>query len=85
LTDPKTGKLKRVRNNPRVQIAPCTFSGKVCGPTIEGEARVLPIEERDLAIEALNRKYGLLKRFLDLFERHIDKRVYFEITAAPGE
>ena len=85
LTDPKAGKVKRVRNNCRVQMAPCSFNGKVRGPTIDGEARILPPNERHKAIDALNRKYGLTKRFLDLFERHLDKRVYFEIRQVPGE
>lgn len=85
LTDPKSGKVKRVRNNGKVQFAPCTFNGKVRGPTLSGMARILPSEERQKAIDALNKKYGLMKRFLDLFERRLDKRVYFEISQAPGE
>ena len=31
-TNPKSGKAKRIRNNPRVLIAPCTMRGKVTGP-----------------------------------------------------
>lgn len=84
LTDPKSGKVKRIRNSGKVQFAPCTFNGKLRGPTLDGVARILPGEERQKAIDALNRKYGLLKRFLDLFERHLDKRVYLEIRQAPG-
>lgn len=84
LTDPKSGKVKRIRNNGRVQFAPCTFNGKRRGPMLDGMARILSAEERQKAIDALNKKYGLTKRLLDLFERHLDKRVYFEITQAPG-
>ncbi len=36
-----TGKIKRIANNPRVTLAPCTRQGKVLGPTIEGIARRL--------------------------------------------
>jgi len=27
-----SGKYKRIRNNPQVEIAPCTMSGKITGP-----------------------------------------------------
>jgi len=36
-----TGKIKRLANNPRVMLAPCTQQGKPLGPTIEGNARRL--------------------------------------------
>ncbi|MCC7208215.1 MAG: PPOX class F420-dependent oxidoreductase [Anaerolineae bacterium] len=85
LTGPKAGKVKRIRHNDKVQFAPCTFNGKVRGPALNGVARILPTEERQKAIDALNKKYGLIKRLLDLFERHLDKRIYLEIKPAPGE
>lgn len=36
-----TGKIKRLANNPRVTLAPCTRQGKLLGPTVEGTARRL--------------------------------------------
>lgn len=36
-----TGKIKRLANNPRVTLAPCTQRGKPLGPTVEGIARRL--------------------------------------------
>src|ERR1035437_909032 len=34
-------KVKRIRNDPRVRVAPCTARGKQLGPPAEGRARVL--------------------------------------------
>ncbi len=36
-TPHRTGKVKRLRNNPNVQIAPCTYLGKPTGPAISAQ------------------------------------------------
>ena len=36
------GKTKRIRNNPKVKVAPCTIRGKVTGPEFNAVARILP-------------------------------------------
>ncbi|WAZ19037.1 PPOX class F420-dependent oxidoreductase [Streptomyces cinnabarinus] len=43
LTAPDTGKVKRIRNNPRVTVAPCAMNGTVepGAPTATGTARLL--------------------------------------------
>jgi PPOX class probable F420-dependent enzyme len=51
------GKSKRIRNNPRVSVAPCTMRGIVTGPEFAATARILPAEEHALARQAINRKY----------------------------
>ena len=53
-------KLKRIRNNPTVEIAPSTVRGKPTGPTIGARARVLGGSESDHASHALNKKYPIL-------------------------
>jgi PPOX class probable F420-dependent enzyme len=40
MTSSKTGKYKRIRNNPQVKIAPCTIRGKITGPEFPATARV---------------------------------------------
>ena len=42
MTRSDMGKAKRIRNNPRVRVAPCTSRGKVTGPEFEASARILP-------------------------------------------
>ena len=38
-TDSKSGKVKRIRNNPQVRIAPCDIRGNVKGDWFEGKAK----------------------------------------------
>ena len=55
------GKLKRLRRNGRVTLAPCTYSGKVTGAVSTGYARILtePLE-CTAASTALAKKYGVM-------------------------
>jgi PPOX class probable F420-dependent enzyme len=63
------GKVKRIRNNSRVRIAPCDFRGKLKGEWVEAEARILDEAGAELGHRILNKKYGLLKRIGDFFSR----------------
>ncbi|MGH9856091.1 MAG: PPOX class F420-dependent oxidoreductase, partial [Blastocatellia bacterium] len=57
-------KLKRIRNNPEVEIAPSTFRGKPTGPAIRARARVLSGDESVYAGRLLARKYPILHGLL---------------------
>jgi PPOX class probable F420-dependent enzyme len=61
MTRDDSWKYKRVRNNPRVRIAPCTMSGKIVGPEAQAMARILDPNEFSAARAALARKYWLMK------------------------
>src|SRR5262245_56043948 len=62
-------KVKRIRNNPAVRIAPCTMRGKVTGQWVAARARIVDDPaEASRAQAILSRKY-LLKRLFDLFQR----------------
>jgi hypothetical protein len=80
------GKLKRLRNDARVLVAPCTVRGKPLGAPFEASARVLEPREEPLAERALARRYGFGR---ELFERTMDAlRVdmcFLEITPGPWE
>jgi PPOX class probable F420-dependent enzyme len=55
------GKLKRLRHTARVTLAPCSYGGKVTGPVIAGNARVLTEPQAATAAEkALAKKYGFM-------------------------
>lgn len=55
------GKLKRLRRSGRVTLAPCTYSGKVTGAVIAGNARILTEPgECTAASTALAKKYGFM-------------------------
>jgi PPOX class probable F420-dependent enzyme len=57
MTRSDSGKYKRIRNNPKVRVAPCTIRGVVTGPLLDAIARILPLEEHAHARETINRKY----------------------------
>ena len=81
----RTGKLaakvKRIRNDPRVKLAPCTVRGKPLGPYAEGMARLVPPGEEDHAEQAVQANYGLGRKLYEgsaaSFEAH-----YIEVTAS---
>lgn len=79
-TTANTWKVKRMRNNPRVRIAPCDVRGNLKGEWIEGAARLLEGADAERAHGLLTRKYGLLKRLMDLFSRfRTEPRVAFAL------
>ncbi len=57
MTRSDMGKTKRIRNNPQVEVAPCTMRGKVTGPEVAASARILPPQEHAPARRTINRKY----------------------------
>jgi len=61
MTSSKTGKYKRIRNNPQVKIAPCTIRGKITGPEFPATARILPSEEFARVRRMINAKYWLAR------------------------
>jgi PPOX class probable F420-dependent enzyme len=62
-TEADVAKVRRIGNDPRVRVAPCSARGKPLGPPAEGRARVLddPGEGRG-AEAALQANYGLGRR-----------------------
>jgi uncharacterized protein len=70
------GKTKRIRNNPKVTVAPCTIRGAVTGPEFPAAARLLPPEEHAHARQTINRKYWMAR--IPLIWARTD--TYFEIT-----
>ena len=68
-TAPESGKVKRIRNNPKVRIAPCTMRGDLRGAWVDARARICAGDEVAKGQELLTQKYGLMKRIGDFFSR----------------
>jgi len=68
-TTPTSGKVKRIRNDGRVTVAPCTQFGRVTGAAEEARARLMTPEETETALAAIRQRYGLLDRFFSLVNR----------------
>jgi uncharacterized protein len=60
-SNPKAGKVKRIRNNPDVRIAPCTMRGRVTGPEFGARGRILPPEQWPAARTIMKEKYWLMR------------------------
>ncbi len=62
----QTGKVKRIRNNPQVQIAACDSRGNVTGPWVAGRARFADAAETQAAERLLNRRYHVQRLIIYL-------------------
>jgi hypothetical protein len=58
-TDAGSGKVKRIRRNPNVRIAPCTASGRLRAELTAAHAAVLPADQTSWAEELLAHKYRM--------------------------
>ena len=76
MTNSKTGKVKRLRNNPRVKIAPSTIRGKITGPEFPATVRFMKPEEFQHAQKLIKDKYWLAR--VPFIWRNTD--TYIEIT-----
>lgn len=65
----KMGKIKRLKREGRVRVAPCDAGGKPKGEWTDAKARIIApdAEEARRANELLNGKYGLTKRLMEPF------------------
>ncbi len=61
VTASKSGKFKRIRNNPQVKVSPCTIRGKVTGPEFAATVRILSPEDHAGVRKTINRKYWLAR------------------------
>jgi PPOX class probable F420-dependent enzyme len=83
-SEANVAKVKRVRNDPHVRVAPCTARGKPLGPPAEGQARVLDeASAKERAETALAANYGLGRKIYEGVGGSLGvATVYLEITPA---
>lgn len=68
-TGARSGKAKRIRNFPNVQVAPCKAQGEVIGNWVKGTARLVDDQTADVINRLFSQKYGLQKVFFDVVGR----------------
>jgi len=62
-----SGKVKRIRNNSQVKIAPCKMDGALISDWVRAVAREVKDQEADRKVDKLlDKKYGLLKKMFFL-------------------
>ena len=80
------GKIKRLRNDPRVLVAPCTVRGKPLGAPLEATASIVAPEREHVAEQALVRRYGLGRALFEwTFDRLRIDMCYLEIVPGSWE
>ncbi len=79
VTRKDTGKVKRLRNNPDVKIALCTFNGKVKDRWHSGKITFSSSEDTSIALELRRKKYGTMERIARFVSRKKGDFVVFSI------
>ena len=64
MTDPASGKVKRLRHTPRVSVSASTLRGHVTGPELSGEAQEITGAEAENARRVITSKNRLAWFFL---------------------
>jgi uncharacterized protein len=83
----KAWKTKRLRNNPRVRVAPATtVKGTATGPALEAQATLLEGEDARVAARALARRHrvlqGLVVPVMHRLSRY--RTMHYELTGDLG-
>jgi PPOX class probable F420-dependent enzyme len=83
-TSRDTGKVKRIRLDGKVEVAPCDFRGRPFGDSVPARARLLPEDETERVHDLLIRKYGLRARLVHTLLGRVkpDQRVALSITVS---
>jgi len=80
ITKEFTGKVKRLKNNTDVKIAPCTLGGKLKGDWISGKAEFISESETEEIMKLRNKKYGFWSKMIGAFTTKKGKYVGFLIN-----
>lgn len=75
-----TGKVKRLANNPKLRLAPCTFKGGIEGKWIDGIAKMIPESDIQEIVKLRKKKYGFKALLAGFMTKSKGKMVAYEIT-----
>jgi len=77
-TQGSSGKAKRVRNFPEVDLAVCDMRGNIKGPIISAAAQHVPDSNPDIFMSLFKKKYGLMSRIMSI--RVSNDRAFIRIS-----
>lgn len=80
VTRSKTGKIKRLRNSPKVRIAECTIRGKIIGRWKSGTATILDSTQTKEMVGIRDKKYGFAARVAKFFTSGKGELVVFSVS-----
>ncbi|HSB83702.1 MAG TPA: PPOX class F420-dependent oxidoreductase [Nitrosarchaeum sp.] len=79
ITRELTGKVKRIRNNNKVNIAISNFSGKPNGKWFSGKADLIQGDLAEKIISLRNKKYGFMAKMIGFFSAKKGKYVVYSL------
>jgi PPOX class probable F420-dependent enzyme len=80
VTRVQTGKVKRLKKNPNVRVAPCGMRGQLKGQWYIGTASIANKEELDKALDLRAKKYGFRVKLASILSRTKGQLVGINIT-----
>lgn len=83
-----SGKVKRIRNNSRVTLAPSNVRGRPKGVSFEAEARLMSEAEEGVADRTIEEKYTWQYRLFNTMlglRRNPAKHIFMELRTIPDE
>ena len=83
ITGADSGKVKRIRNNPHVEVAPCDTRGRLKGDVVAGTVEILDADGTEEVRSRVSKRFGLMYKVLTLMEKvrgSGDGRVGLKIT-----
>ena len=85
MSEEDSWKVKRIRNTPRVTIAPCDRSGNPKGEAVEATAAILDKSANGATYDAIGNRYGLIGKTFNVFSKlrgGMKNNVTIELKAA---
>ena len=82
-TPGKSFKVRRIRNNPKVQIASCDSDGQVKAEYFDAKAQILPNDKINNIYGLFRKKYSTFRLWNSLYNitrKTEDKHIYLEIS-----
>src|SRR5882757_5733857 len=84
ITQETSWKVKRIRNTPRVTIAPCDRRGNLKGETVDATAAVLDKSVNAATYDAIGKRYAVVGKVFNVFSKvrgGMKNNVTIELTA----
>jgi len=88
ITEGKSWKVKRIRNNPRVTLAVCDLRGRPKSDAVDGTATILDSSQTRAVYDAIGNRYGILGKvfnFVSKLRGGMENNVGLELKVAQGE
>lgn len=69
ITGAESGKVKRMRNNPKSEVAPCDVRGKTTGPSVDATGELLDAAGTVQVEKRVSKKFGLMYQAMKIVEK----------------